>query len=196
MFADDAKTYNNIQCDNDCVVLNDNINNIYAWSEKWLMKLNTSKCAVLNISKNVNKALNHSYTFKLSDNSEVMLKQEHCMKDLGVLIDCNLSFSEHIHEKVNVGYKMLGIIKRNFTNLSKEAFLLLYKSMVRSHLEFAASVWNPYKLGLIYEIEKVQKRATKMIDICKGKNYVDRLKILILKKQKKQKKSLKNEILV
>ena len=43
------------------------------------------------------------------------------------------------------------------------SFILLYKSMVRLHLEYANSVWSPYKIGDIKEIEKVQKRATKLI---------------------------------
>jgi len=42
-------------------------------------------------------------------------------------------------------------------------FLLLYKSMVRPHLEYANSVWCPYQKKDITEIEKVQKRATKLI---------------------------------
>ena len=43
------------------------------------------------------------------------------------------------------------------------SFILLYKSMVRPHLEYANSVWSPYKIGDIEEIEIVQKRATKLI---------------------------------
>jgi len=39
-------------------------------------------------------------------------------------------------------------------------YLLVYKSMVRPHLEYANSVWCPHKLGDIKEIEKVQKIAT------------------------------------
>ena len=47
------------------------------------------------------------------------------------------------------GYAMLGIMKRNFIYLSEEAFVSLYKTLVRSHLEYANSVWNPYRMGLI-----------------------------------------------
>ena len=47
--------------------------------------------------------------------------------------------------------------------------------MVRTHIEFANSVWCPYKLGGIKEIEKVHKRATKMIIKLKNKAYRDRL---------------------
>ena len=43
------------------------------------------------------------------------------------------------------------------------SFLLLYKSMVRPHLQYANSVWCSYQKRDITEIEKVQKRATKLI---------------------------------
>ncbi len=58
---------------------------------------------------------------------------------------------------------MLGIIKRNFKKMDENTFIKLYKTMVRSQLEYAVSVWSPYKKTVIYAIERVQKRATKMI---------------------------------
>ena len=68
---------------------------------------------------------------------------------------------------------MLGLIKRNFIYLTEEAFVTLYKSLVRSHLEYANSVWNPYRQGLINDLEKVQMRATKLVLTVKhsGKTY-------------------------
>ena len=60
------------------------------------------------------------------------------------------------------------------------SFILLYKSMVRLHLEYANSVWSPYKIGDIKEIEKVQKKATKLIINLKNMSYTDRLKRLNL----------------
>ena len=52
---------------------------------------------------------------------------------------------------------MLGIINRNFADIDEKTFLLLYKAMVRSHLEFAGSVWNPYKISQIRSLEKYKK---------------------------------------
>jgi len=53
--------------------------------------------------------------------------------------------------------------KRNFIYLDEDAFVMLYKSLLRSHLEYANSVWNPHRLGLIKDLEKVQMRATKLV---------------------------------
>ena len=60
-----------------------------------------------------------------------------------------------VSEKNNKAYSVLGIIKRNFIYMDEHTFILLYEA-----IEFANSVWCPYKLGDIKEIKKVQKRAT------------------------------------
>jgi len=65
------------------------------------------------------------------------------MKDLGVTVDEKLQFYGHIHEKVKKAYSMLGIIKRNFKYMDKASFLCLYKSLIRSTVEYNSSVWNP-----------------------------------------------------
>ena len=57
---------------------------------------------------------------------------------------------------------MLGlIIKRNFKHLTIPTFILLYNSMVRSHLDYCSSVWAPYRKGDIEILEKVQKKGNK-----------------------------------
>jgi len=61
---------------------------------------------------------------------------------------------QHCKEKINTAYSYLGIIKRNFIYLDEDAFVMLY-SLVRSHLEYANSVWNPHRLLLI----KISKKS-------------------------------------
>jgi len=58
---------------------------------------------------------------------------------------------------------MIGLIKRNVIHMDKHTFVMLYKSLVRTHIEYAVSVWCPYKKGDIEDMEKIQKRATKLI---------------------------------
>jgi len=57
---------------------------------------------------------------------------------------------------------MLGLIKRNFQDKSKETVMPLYKSLVRPHLEFCCQVWSPYLSKDINLTEGVQRRATKL----------------------------------
>jgi len=54
------------------------------------------------------------------------------------------------------------------------------RAMVRSHLEHANSVWNPYHVQEIKALEQVQMRATKILASLKNKPYEERLKILKL----------------
>ena len=64
--------------------------------------------------------------------------------------------------------------------MDKNTFTLLYKAMVRPHLEYANAVWCPYKKGDIELIEKVKKRVTKLIIYLKHLSYSERLKQLQL----------------
>jgi len=60
--------------------------------------------------------------------------------------------------------------------------MVLYKALVRSHLENAVglSVWNPHHQILIEKLEQVQKRATKLVIPVKHLKYEERLKQLNL----------------
>jgi hypothetical protein len=81
-------------------------------------------------------------------------------KDIGVVIDEELSFDKHICNKVNKANSIFAVLK-TFRNLNADIFLPLYKTLVRTHLDYASSVWAPYKKKYIDKIESVQKRATK-----------------------------------
>lgn len=180
LFADDAKIYKCIKNEIDFTQLNQCCKEIFEWSENWLMKLNFSKCKVLTICHNRNKMVKYDYGFEIQNYGHVHLEHVDSIKDLGVLMDSDFSFEEHIHDKINMANKMLGIINRNFVDLDQNSFILLYKGMVRCHLEYAVSVWSPYRKGLIFDVEKIQKRATKLIKGCKHLSYKDRLRHLQL----------------
>jgi hypothetical protein len=98
IFADDAKLYRELHCISDYVELNQSCQEVFNWSQKWSMKLNASKCKVLSITKNKNKQ-DHEYGFCVSDGDLVALDHVDNMKDLGVVIDSDLSFSNHMYEK-------------------------------------------------------------------------------------------------
>jgi len=101
-------------------------------------------------------------------------------KDLGVVFEGNLRFKDHIKTKALKANSMFGIIRRSFQHLDIATFLPLYKGMVRSHLDFNASVYYPHHQEDIDRIEAVQRRATKQIPELKGLPYPERLKRLKL----------------
>jgi len=47
-----------------------------------------------------------------------------------------------------------------------DSFMVLYKALVRSHLEHAVSMWNPHRQLLIAKLEKVQKKGHKISYCC------------------------------
>ena len=58
----------------------------------------------------------------------------------------------------------------------KELIILLYKTIVRPHLEYCIQTWRPYRKKDIDILDRVQRRATKMIQKLRNISYEMRLK--------------------
>ena len=101
-------------------------------------------------------------------------------KDLGVTIDSQLTFEDHVASKVRTANAMVGLIRRSFSYLSCYLFRKLYLAFVRPHLEYAQVVWAPHSRKLINLIENVQIRATKLVDGLGSLSYTERLQKLNL----------------
>jgi len=88
-----------------------------------------------------------------------------------VTIDSKLNFEQHTNEKINKANSIMGLIRRTFTCLDEEIFLLLCKALVRPHLEYANAIWSLNKIKDITVIENVQRRATKLIPSLRNMGY-------------------------
>ena len=53
---------------------------------------------------------------------------------------------------------MMGIIRRTFEYLDDKSFSMVFKSLVRPHIEFANQVWSSYLMKHIRALENVQRR--------------------------------------
>jgi hypothetical protein len=70
------------------------------------------------------------------------------------------------------------MIARSVEYKCREIISPLYKALVRPHLEYGIQFWYPtYKKDVEF-LEKVQRRATRLITGMKGKDYEQRLKIV------------------
>ena len=97
-------------------------------------------------------------------------------KDLGVIIDSDLTFEEHISSKIRTANAIVGLIRRSCSYLDCKSFVKMYTSFVRPHIEYAQSVWAPYLIKYINLLENVQIRATKIVDGISKLDYTERLK--------------------
>ena len=102
----------------------------------------------------------------------------HAEKDLGVTVDEDLKFHKHIANAVNKASRMLGLIRKTFTLLDETTVPRLFTAMVRPHLEYGNVIWHPRYRGDKLEVEKVQRRATKLITSINHLPYENRLKFL------------------
>ena len=109
-----------------------------------------------------------------------ILEQCKSEKDLGITFDPSLLFDLHIQAAINKANKMSGIIKRSFDFIQEDTFVQLYKTMLRPHLEYGNVILSLQLKRQSVAIEKVQRRATKLVKSCKNLPYEKRIQILNL----------------
>ena len=96
-------------------------------------------------------------------------------KDLGVTMNANMKVSEQCRIAASKGNQVLGMIRRNITYKEKSLIVPLYKAIVRPHLEYCIQAWSPYLMKDIDMLEKIQRRATKLIPGPRDLSYEERL---------------------
>ena len=171
-FADDTKLCKSINNLDDMKDLQNDLDSLHEWSVRWQMTFNTDKCIVMHVGSNnpKNKYVLGNQELKSSDKE----------KDLGVLMDSSLKFSEQCKAAVKSANRNLGLIKRTVKSRSKEVIVKLYKALVRPKLEYCVQAWRPFLRKDIDSLERIQRRATKMITGCKNLSYESRLRKLNL----------------
>jgi hypothetical protein len=166
-FADDLKLFKVIQNVKDCEYLQEDLNRLFKWSEKWKMSLNFKKCVVLRIGLK-RKPINYDYRI----NCQVLASvKTHC--DLGVVLDQKLTFNSHVEGAVAGGRKLLGMIKRFGRGLSCRALVIVYVAFVRAKLEYASVIWNSIGKVNADKLEAVQKCFLRYICYIDGICYDD-----------------------
>src|SRR5215467_6290100 len=97
-------------------------------------------------------------------------------KDLDVIIHESGKVTEQCNTAAASANRILGLIKTTIKYKSKAVIINLYKSLVRQKLEYCAQLWNPYLKKNVNVLERVQKRATKLIAEFRGIKDEERLK--------------------
>ena len=82
-------------------------------------------------------------------------------KDFGVVIHSTLKPAAHIANWVKKASQMLGMIQITIKYKNKRILILMYKSVVRRHLEYSVQAWSPHQLCHIRLIEGVHWNDTR-----------------------------------
>ena len=114
---------------------------------------------------------NGKYEYKM----RITLNSSEAERDLGVIVDKELKFSKHVETQVNKVNRILGLVRRSFEHLDIDSMRMLFVGLIRPHLEFAVSTWNPRFEKDKYLIEGVLRRATKCIPGLRHLEYEQRL---------------------
>ena len=175
MFADDTKIYRRITTRDDALQLQADINKLEEWSKLWQLHFNHDKCHVLTMGKFEN--IQHAQRYVVYGNEIDHVFDE---KDLGITIDSDLRFEEHIARKIRTANAIVGQMRRSFSYLDCNTFKRIFTAFVRPHLEYGEAVWSPHLVRNIDALENVQIRATKLVDGLSKLDYPERLQRLQL----------------
>lgn len=169
LFADDLKIFTKITSTNDCLALQRSLDKVLEWCHENSLDMNVDKCKVMSFTRRRSGIL---YNYSLGD---INLERVDRTSDLGVVFDSELRFSHHITQCVSSSYRVLGFILRNTRSFSDaKPIISLYISLVRSKLEYASVVWNPFYNVHKLRIESVQRRFLKFVWFLKFGVYPER----------------------
>ena len=142
MFADDTNVFRTIQTNDDQCIIQDDLDELTAWSTKWLLTFHPDKFKIMHLCK----PLEDQFKYTVHDGTIIHEFGYTCEeKDIGVIIDSNLEFDKHVYFRLNKANSIMAVIRRSFQELDEDTFVPLYKALVRTHLDYACCIWSPYK---------------------------------------------------
>ena len=133
LFADDLKLIANAVNKG---IIDRDLKSLERWEDMWCLRFNLDKCKVLHISANENPS-NKYYL----DSTELVPTESE--KDLGFNMDVKFDFGEHIKASLAKANKMIAWVSRNVICKDKVVMSVIYRCLVRPHLEYCVQCWCP-----------------------------------------------------
>ena len=157
LFADDCLLYRPIYSRADQILMQKDLNILHDWGNTWGMRFNASKCYIMRISR-ARETITQFYTL-----GGPVLAEVQNSKYLGLNISNELDWSTHIADTTRKGNCTLGFIRRNLKSCPGKLKETAYLSLVRSVLEYGATIWDPYLAKDINSLEMDQRKAARFV---------------------------------
>ena len=123
-------------------------------------------CTINRMEANPNKfqiMISGSSDMDITVNENVTITSERSVKLLGINLDNNLTYNEHVNTLIRKASRQLNCLKRIAYGLETKVKLLLYKSFVLSNFSYCPVVWHACGATNTKKLEKVQHRALKFV---------------------------------
>ena len=125
------------------------------WADQWKMKFNPDpnrQAQEVHFSNRTNKDSSLFITF---NNSKVETISS--LKHLERILDERLNFNEHLENKINKCFKIIGFLKSLSNKLSRDVLFRIYKFFVRPNLDYGDIVYNkPNNESFTSKLERTQ----------------------------------------
>jgi hypothetical protein len=169
LFADDIKLYSEICHPASVTNFQTHLDLITTWAATWQIGISHSKCVILELGhKSGTSKVNYTIQNRAIVGSGLV-------KDLGVLVDPDLTFAPHIRDFVSRAKRRSSLIFRCFLTRDVSNLKRAFITYIRPLLEYASPVWSPSLHYLIQEIEGVQRSFTKRLPGLGELTYPERL---------------------
>ena len=155
LFADVLLLYSSVNTTDDGKRLQEDLTELTKWAEKWQMTFHPAKCYILRVTRK---------KIPIFTNYEMLgqqLETVHQYPYLGVELSEDLGCEPHINKVISKANRTLGFLRWNIYKCPQDIKSQTYISLVRPHLEYASSVWDPFRKCHINALEMVQRKAAR-----------------------------------